>query len=95
MKLSASPALSRVTQRATAAAAMAVATISAGISPAMATAADRAEWEYVARAGQSTKYAGSNSAGAIAWYDDNSGNKTHPVGQESQRVGSRYERQCL
>ena len=41
-----------------------------------------AEWEYAARGGNRSKgykYAGSNSVDAVAWYDGNSGNKTHPV----------------
>jgi formylglycine-generating enzyme required for sulfatase activity len=44
-----------------------------------------AEWEYAARGGNQSKgykYSGSNSAGEVAWYYDNSGNKTHPVGQK-------------
>jgi formylglycine-generating enzyme required for sulfatase activity len=42
-----------------------------------------AEWEYAARGGsqsRSFKYSGSNSIGDVAWYGENSGNKTHPVG---------------
>ena len=44
-----------------------------------------AEWEYAARGGVETNhgqslYAGSNNIGDVAWYDSNSGNKTHPVG---------------
>lgn len=41
-----------------------------------------AEWEYAARGGNRSngyKYAGSNSVGTVAWYDDNSGSTTHPV----------------
>lgn len=41
-----------------------------------------AEWEYAARGGrksQGYKYAGSNDIGLVAWYEDNSGNETHPV----------------
>ena len=38
-----------------------------------------AEWEYAARGGQSTKYAGSSEVGSVAWYKSNSGNKTHGV----------------
>ena len=42
-----------------------------------------AEWEYAARGGiksQGYTYAGSNTVGAVAWYWDNSGSKTHDVG---------------
>ena len=42
-----------------------------------------AEWEYAARGGSQSrgyKYSGSNTLGDVAWYDNNSGNKTHPVG---------------
>lgn len=45
-----------------------------------------AEWEYAARGGQQSrgyKYSGSNDIGAVAWYDGNSGDKIHPVGQKS------------
>ena len=43
------------------------------------------EWEYAARGGGSSrghKYSGSNNLGSVAWYDDNSGSRTHPVGQK-------------
>jgi formylglycine-generating enzyme required for sulfatase activity len=45
-----------------------------------------AEWEFAARGGKKSKgykYAGSNEIEAVAWYDGNSGYKTHPVGQKS------------
>ncbi len=45
-----------------------------------------AEWEYAARGGSSSrgyKYAGSNEIAAVAWYDGNSNDKTHPFGQKS------------
>jgi formylglycine-generating enzyme required for sulfatase activity len=45
-----------------------------------------AEWEYAARGGASTrgyKYSGSNNVGEVAWYGDNSGRKTHPVGTKA------------
>ena len=38
-----------------------------------------AEWEYAARGGQSTKYAGSNDVDSVAWYKSNSEKRTHPV----------------
>jgi len=45
-----------------------------------------AEWEYAARSGgKSEKYAGTSNEselGDYAWYDKNSGSKTHPVGQK-------------
>jgi formylglycine-generating enzyme required for sulfatase activity len=44
------------------------------------------EWEFAARGGNKSrgyKYSGSNTAGNVAWYDDNSGYKTHPVGTKS------------
>ncbi|MCL2510429.1 MAG: SUMF1/EgtB/PvdO family nonheme iron enzyme [Bacteroidales bacterium] len=42
-----------------------------------------AEWEYACRGGKYSahyKYGGSNSIGEVAWYKDNSENKTHKVG---------------
>jgi formylglycine-generating enzyme required for sulfatase activity len=44
-----------------------------------------AEWEYAARAGSTSAYGFGNDAGQLgryAWYDGNSGKKTHPVGQK-------------
>ena len=41
-----------------------------------------AEWEYAARGGkesQGFKYSGDNKIEEVAWYDDNSGEKTHQV----------------
>ena len=42
-----------------------------------------AEWEYAARGGKKSRgyqYSGSNTLGDVAWYEDNSGSKTHAVG---------------
>ena len=42
-----------------------------------------AEWEYAARGGNKSKgykYSGSNNIDEVAWYNDNSGSKTHEVG---------------
>jgi formylglycine-generating enzyme required for sulfatase activity len=42
-----------------------------------------AEWEYAARSGgKNEKYAGGDDVEAVAWYGENSGGKTHPVGQK-------------
>jgi uncharacterized protein YjdB len=45
-----------------------------------------AEWEYAARGGNQSrgyKYSGSNTIDDVAWYNSNSGNKTHIVGTKS------------
>ena len=45
-----------------------------------------AEWEYAARGGNQSsryKYSGSGNIGDVAWYDDNSGGKTHAVGTQT------------
>ena len=42
-----------------------------------------AEWEYAARGGKKSRgyqYSGSRKISDVAWYDGNSGSKTHPVG---------------
>ena len=44
-----------------------------------------AEWEYAARGGKKSRgyqYSGSNDISDVAWYDGNSGNKTHAVGSK-------------
>lgn len=45
-----------------------------------------AEWEFACRGGNNSrgyKYSGSNNLGSVAWYDGNSGSKTHPVGTKA------------
>lgn len=50
-----------------------------------------AEWEYAARGGNKSKgykYAGSSHAEDVAWFEDNSGVKTHPVkGKKPNELG--------
>ena len=53
-----------------------------------------AEWEYAARGGQKSKgykYAGSNTLSDVAWYKDNSSNKTHPVKQKQANELGLYD----
>ena len=44
-----------------------------------------AEWEYAARGGSKSKgykHSGSNNCSKVAWFNDNSGYTTHPVGKK-------------
>ncbi len=53
-----------------------------------------AQWEYAARGGsQSTgyKYSGSDNLDAVAWYDGNSGGKTHPVATKNPNELGLYD----
>ena len=53
-----------------------------------------AEWEYAARGGNKSrgyKYAGSNDIDRVAWYDGNSGSKTHPVGTKQPNELGLYD----
>lgn len=49
------------------------------------------EWEYAAKGGESYTYSGSNSLNDVAWYYDNSGNKTHPVGEKKANAYGLYD----
>lgn len=53
-----------------------------------------AEWEYAARGGQQSKgykYAGSDTIDTVAWYDDNSGDNTHEIGQKQANELGLYD----
>jgi len=53
-----------------------------------------AEWEYAARGGNQSrgfKFSGSDKEGEVAWYDGNSGNKTHSVGQKKPNELGLYD----
>lgn len=47
-----------------------------------------AEWEYAAHGGEKSRdyrYSGSNTIGEVAWYDDNSDGKIHPVTDDTKK----------
>jgi formylglycine-generating enzyme required for sulfatase activity len=48
-----------------------------------------AEWEYAGRAGTTGEYAG--NLDAMAWYSENSGGKSHPVGQKQPNAFGLYD----
>ncbi len=53
-----------------------------------------AEWEYAARGGNKSSgytYSGSNNIGDVAWYNENSGSETHPVGQKQSNELGLYD----
>jgi len=50
-----------------------------------------AEWEYAAKAGQDFKYSGSNDLDEVAWYQHNSGGKTHPVALKNPNAWGLYD----
>jgi formylglycine-generating enzyme required for sulfatase activity len=51
-----------------------------------------AEWEYACRAGTTTAYnTGANITDDTGWYEDNSGDTTHPVGQKPANAWGLYD----
>lgn len=50
------------------------------------------EWEFAARSGgKKERYPGSDNVDAVAWYKENSGNRTHLVGQKQPNGLSLYD----
>jgi sulfatase modifying factor 1 len=49
------------------------------------------EWEYIARANRTFKYSGSDEPSEVAWYEENSGRKTHPVGTKKENSFGTYD----
>jgi len=51
-----------------------------------------AQWEYSARSGGNGEmYAGSHVADLVAWYDENAGGSTHPVGTKAPNGFGLYD----
>ena len=53
-----------------------------------------AEWEYAARGGRESRgyrYAGSHGLSRVGWYNENSGGRTHPVGQKQPNELGLYD----
>lgn len=50
-----------------------------------------AQWEYACRAGNTGAYAGSGRLDDMGWYENNSGNRLHPVGQKQPNAWGLYD----
>ena len=49
------------------------------------------EWQYAARGGQNYTYSGSNNLDEVGWYDDNIGDRSHPVAQKKANGYGLYD----
>jgi formylglycine-generating enzyme required for sulfatase activity len=50
-----------------------------------------AEWEYACRAGSDSLYANNNNLDEMGWYEENSGDKTHPVAKKKANGWGLYD----
>jgi formylglycine-generating enzyme required for sulfatase activity len=50
-----------------------------------------AEWEYACYGGSHTEYCGGNDINLVAWYRENSGSQTHPVGKKQANSYGLYD----
>jgi len=50
-----------------------------------------AEWEYACRAGSMSRFSGTGDIDDMAWYAENSGDKTHPVGEKGANAWGLYD----
>jgi len=53
-----------------------------------------AEWEYACRAGSQSRFSFGDAVGSLdlyGWYEGNSGNRTHPVGQKEPNAWGLYD----
>jgi formylglycine-generating enzyme required for sulfatase activity len=50
-----------------------------------------AQWEYACRAGATGPYGGDGNLNDMGWYNQNSGNTTHPVGKKLANAWGLYD----
>ena len=50
-----------------------------------------AEWEYAAGGGEVHRYSGSDTVGAVGWYQENSDGRTHAVGEKAPNGWGLYD----
>lgn len=49
------------------------------------------EWQYAASGGKDYEYSGSDNLDEVGWYEDNSGDRTHPVAQKKANGYGLYD----